>query len=74
MSIPADHSYQRTIDYLYGLQKHGVKLGLANSTTLMAIAGNPHRKFQTVHVAGTNGKGSTSALLASMLSHAGFRV
>src|SRR5512143_898769 len=66
-------SYQGTIDYLYALQKHGVKLGLANTVTLMARLGNPHRAFRSIHVAGTNGKGSTSAFLASVLQAAGYR-
>src|SRR5512143_3207423 len=66
-------SYQGTIDYLYALQKHGVKLGLANTVTLMARLGNPHRAFRSIHVAGTNGKGSTSAFLASVLQAAGCR-
>ncbi|HYA87362.1 MAG TPA: folylpolyglutamate synthase/dihydrofolate synthase family protein [Nitrospirota bacterium] len=69
-----DRSYQDAIDYLFALQKHGVKLALANSITLMEIMGSPHRKFRTVHVAGTNGKGSTSACIASMLQTAGYRV
>lgn len=69
-----DRSYQETIDYLYALQKHGVKLALANSEALMNIMGDPHRKFQSVHIAGTNGKGSTSAFIASILTAAGYRV
>ncbi len=69
-----DSSYQNTIDYLYGLQKHGIKLALANSHALMEIMGDPHKKFRSVHVAGTNGKGSTSAFLAGMLRAAGYRV
>jgi dihydrofolate synthase / folylpolyglutamate synthase len=69
-----DSSYLETIEYLYALQKHGIKLALSNSVTLMEIMGNPHRKFPSVHVAGTNGKGSTSAFIASMLRAAGYRV
>jgi len=69
-----DRSYQETIDYLFALQKHGVKLALANSISLMEIMGNPQGKFRTVHVAGTNGKGSTSACIASILQVAGYRV
>src|SRR5512143_588394 len=69
-----DSSYQKTIDYLYGLQKHGIKLALSNSRTLMEVMGNPHKKFRSVHIAGTNGKGSTSAFLEGMLSAAGYRV
>lgn len=66
-------SYQDTIDYLFGLQKHGIKLGLSNSSLLMGLMGNPERRFRSVHVAGTNGKGSTCAFLAAVLRAAGYR-
>lgn len=69
-----DRSYLETIAYLYGLQKHGIKLSLSNSFNLMKILGDPYRKFPTVHVAGTNGKGSTAAFTAGMLQAAGYRV
>jgi len=69
-----DWSYQETIAYLYGLQKQGIKLSLSNSVALMEMMGNPHRKFPSVHVAGTNGKGSTAVFVASMLQAAGYRV
>ncbi len=72
--MSSDRSYQDTIDYLYALQKHGIKMALSNSFRLMENMGNPHRKLRTVHVAGTNGKGSTSVFIASMLSAAGYRV
>jgi dihydrofolate synthase / folylpolyglutamate synthase len=72
--MPLGRSYQETIDYLFALQKHGIKLALSNSVLLMEIMGSPHRKFKAVHVAGTNGKGSTSVFLASMLMAAGYRV
>jgi dihydrofolate synthase/folylpolyglutamate synthase len=68
-----DRAYRETIDYLYALQKHGIKLALSNSHALMALMGDPHRKFRSVHVAGTNGKGSTSSFIASMLQAAGYR-
>ncbi len=69
-----ERAYQKTIDYLYALQKHGIKLALSNSIALMARMDNPHRKFRSVHVAGTNGKGSTSVFIAAMLQAAGYRV
>ncbi len=69
-----DRAYQETIDYLFALQQHGIKLALSNSVTLMALMGDPHRKFRSVHVAGTNGKGSTAAFIAAMLQAAGYRV
>jgi len=67
-------AFQETIEYLYALQKHGIKLALSNSVLLMELAGNPHCTFPSVHVAGTNGKGSTSAFIANMLQSAGYRV
>lgn len=67
-------SYQSTIDHLFGLQKHGIKFGLANSRELMRLLGDPHEQFRSVHIAGTNGKGSTAAFLAGMLMAAGYRV
>jgi dihydrofolate synthase/folylpolyglutamate synthase len=72
--MPRDRSYQEAIDYLYGLQKQGIKLALSNTVKLMQLLGDPHRKFPSVHVAGTNGKGSTAAFIASMLQTAGYRV
>lgn len=67
-------SYRETIDYLFNLQKHGIKFGLSNTRALMERMGNPHQAFPSIHVAGTNGKGSVSAFLAAMLQRAGLRV
>ncbi|MGE5315076.1 MAG: bifunctional folylpolyglutamate synthase/dihydrofolate synthase [Acidobacteriota bacterium] len=67
-------SKTRTLSYLYGLQKFGIKLGLRNSEQLLAGLDNPHRAFPSVHIAGTNGKGSTSSMIAAVLSAAGYRV
>lgn len=66
--------YKEAIDYLYGLQYRGIKLGMENTRNLLELLGNPHGSFRSIHVAGTNGKGSTSALIASVLQQAGFRV
>ncbi|MBT9151083.1 MAG: Dihydrofolate synthase/folylpolyglutamate synthase [candidate division WS2 bacterium] len=65
--------YAGAIDYLYGLQKHGIKLGLDNTVKLLSLFNNPQEKFHSIHVAGTNGKGSTSAMIASILQAAEFR-
>jgi|SRR5208283_1451411 len=67
-------SYHDVINYLYGLQKHGIKLGLDNVKTLLAHFDNPQENFSTIHVAGTNGKGSVSAMIASILAAMGFKV
>lgn len=67
-------SYIDAINYLYGLQKHGIKLGLDKPEKILLELGNPHRKFLSIHVAGTNGKGSVSAMIASILIAKGFKV
>ncbi len=66
-------SYENTIAYLYGLQSHGIKLGLDNPRELLRRAGNPEQTFRSIHLAGTNGKGSTAAMLSSILQKAGHR-
>ena len=65
--------YADTIAYLYGLQKHGMKFGLDNTRRLMSLLGEPHTSFSSIHVAGTNGKGSTSAMIESLLRTKGVR-
>lgn len=67
-------SYPEALTYLYGLQKHGIKLGLKNIRTLAALLGDPHTAFRSVHVAGTNGKGSVASMTASILRACGYRV
>ncbi len=65
-------SYPDSVRYLYSLGnelKAGAKWGLERMQTLLAALGNPERGQRFVHVAGTNGKGSTSAMLANILRH-----
>ena len=62
------------LDYLYGLERRGIKIGLEHSFKLMEHLGNPQHSFQSIHVAGTNGKGSTCAHIASILKCAHYRV
>lgn len=64
---------QEAEDYLAGLGKFGWKLGLERIRALCEAFGHPERKFRSVHVAGTNGKGSTAAMAASILQEAGFK-
>jgi dihydrofolate synthase/folylpolyglutamate synthase len=63
-----------SLAYLYGLQQFGIKLGLRNVRELLHRLGNPQTALRCLHVAGTNGKGSVSVLLAEILRHAGNRV
>ncbi len=67
-------TYDQTVSYLYGLQGVGIKLGLDNISCLLYAANNPHQSFQSIHVGGTNGKGSTCAVIASVLQAAGHKV
>ena len=64
-------SFAETVDYLYRLQQYGMKFGLDNIRMLMAALGNPQDAFRSVHIAGTNGKGSTAAMTESMLRTSG---
>ncbi len=66
--------YQDAIEYLYSLQRFGIKLGLQNMVRLLEALGRPDRQFTSILIAGTNGKGSTAAFLASILKAAGARV
>ena len=66
--------YIETINYLYSLQRFGIKLGLQNIERLIKLLQNPERKFASIHVAGTNGKGSTSSFIASILKASGYKV
>ncbi len=66
-------SNRETIAYLYGLERFGIKKGLGRTRRLLAAIGNPQDNLSAIHVAGTNGKGSASAMLASVLTNAGFK-
>ena len=66
-------SYTEAIRWLYGTQVAGIKLGLENVRRLLEALGNPHRRLDCIHVAGTNGKGSVSAMLDSVGRAAGLR-
>ncbi|MDD2574366.1 MAG: folylpolyglutamate synthase/dihydrofolate synthase family protein [Bacillota bacterium] len=64
--------YQQAVYFIEGTHRFGSRPGLKNITRLLGLMGNPHRGFRTVHVAGTNGKGSTSAFIYSVLKEAGY--
>jgi dihydrofolate synthase/folylpolyglutamate synthase len=61
------------LDYLFGLERFGIKFGLENIRTLVDALGHPERAFKTVHIAGTNGKGSVTAMVDAALRAAGHR-
>lgn len=66
--------YSGTLDYLYGLEKFGIVFGLAGVTRILSLLGNPHDSLRTVHIAGTNGKGSVASMVAQAAKQAGYRV
>ncbi|MFA9206400.1 MAG: folylpolyglutamate synthase/dihydrofolate synthase family protein [Burkholderiaceae bacterium] len=74
------NDYQNTIDYLYSrlpmfsrIGAAAIKNDLHNTQLICSFLGNPENKFKTIHVAGTNGKGSTSHMLAAIFQKAGYR-
>ena len=67
-------TYQETLDFLYHLEVERMDLKLERVAAALQLCGSPQLRFPALHVAGTNGKGSTAVLLHSMLSAAGYRV
>ena len=76
----ADHlalrvvTYSEVLAYLFSLHRFGVKLGLEAITDILQRLNHPQRTYPTLHIAGTNGKGSSAAMLAAMLQAGGYRV
>jgi dihydrofolate synthase/folylpolyglutamate synthase len=75
------NSYQETLDFLFSQLPQYQKIGgkaykadLSNITTICELLNNPQNSIKTIHVAGTNGKGSTSHMIASVLQEAGYKV
>lgn len=68
-------NYSKTLDKLFNVNlSRGVKLGLLNSYELQRLLDFPDRKFASIHIAGTNGKGSVAIKIAQGFRHAGYRV
>ncbi len=65
--------YRASLDYLYGLQRFGIKLGLDNMLRMLDRLDHPEQSYVCIHIAGTNGKGSTAATLEAILRQAGLR-
>ena len=67
-------NYQESLRYIEETHKFGVRLGLDNIAKLLELLGNPQDKLNIIHVAGTNGKGSTCSFITSILKEAGYKV
>lgn len=67
-------NYKEALNYINDKDKFGSRLGLDIMGKLLELLGNPHLDINYIHVAGTNGKGSTSAYLATILKETGYRV
>ena len=64
---------EASLNYIHGLYRKGAKPGLTREQQLLALLGNPEKQLKFVHIAGTNGKGSTAAMTASILQKAGYK-
>ena len=73
MSPHSDQEYQEALSWIHSTMRFGSKLGLDRVDRLLSLLGNPERRCEYVHVAGTNGKGSVTAMVASALRAAGYR-
>ncbi len=65
-------NYEESVQYIKECTKHGIKLGLERITEILRRLNNPHQKFPTIHIAGTNGKGSTVAMMNAVLQKTGY--
>lgn len=67
-------NYKECIDYLYSLERAGIKYTLDNIRKLSEAAGNPHQQYKSIHIAGTNGKGATASIISSVLKESGYKI
>lgn len=66
-------NYEQTLAYLENLSKFGINLGMARIERLLELMHHPERRFKSIHVTGTNGKGSTTAMLSAILTASGIK-
>ncbi|MCX6154292.1 MAG: bifunctional folylpolyglutamate synthase/dihydrofolate synthase [Candidatus Kapabacteria bacterium] len=69
-----NNSKENILNRLYSLHRFGIKPGLERTTALLNLLDNPQNNFKSIHVAGTNGKGSVCSIVASILTEAGYKV
>lgn len=66
-------NYEEAMNYIEGIGKFGSKYGLERTLRLLELLGDPQKNIKIIHIAGTNGKGSTTAMVTKMLRGAGFK-
>jgi len=67
-------TYKKCLETMYGLRRFGIKLGLGTIQNILTGLDNPQKNFRSIHVAGTNGKGSVASTLAGIIKAAGYKV
>lgn len=73
MAMAQNYSYNNILKSMYSLRRFGIKLGLSTIRRILKGLGNPQNNFHSIHVAGTNGKGSVASALASILNASGYK-
>lgn len=66
--------YKECMEYIHGLSKFGMNFGLSRTERILELLGNPNKDLKLIHIAGTNGKGSTTAMISNILKVAGYKV
>ncbi len=72
--MPPENRYEECLQAMYGFRRFGIVLGLSTIRNILKGLENPHLRFSTIHIAGTNGKGSVAAMLSAVLQSAGYKV
>jgi len=67
-------NYKEAMNYIHNTAKFGSNYGLERTEKILELLGDPHKKLKCIHIAGTNGKGSTTAMLTEVLKEAGYKV
>ncbi|WP_010236760.1 bifunctional folylpolyglutamate synthase/dihydrofolate synthase [Clostridium arbusti] len=67
-------NYEETMNYIHNTAKFGSNYGLSRTKKILELLGNPEEKLKCIHIAGTNGKGSTTAMISKILIEAGYKV
>lgn len=67
-------NYNEAMDYIHNTAKFGMNFGLERTEKILEFLGNPHKELKCIHVAGTNGKGSTTSMISSVLKESGYKV